>query len=671
MYPPTSRLSSQLSFGVTEPVRTSLRVLLPAVAVGVLAATAPAQGPVRATGSGVGDTSIFAPLQLPTPNAFRLGSGAPGPDYWQNRADYDLHATLDTGARVLHGTETLKYTNNSPATLDYIWVQAEQNAFRTGSVNSFVYGPNTRFGARGFEGGDVFEKVEQVTTGKKNVPLTTRISTTVMRLTLAEPLKPGQTATLEFAWHFPIPEHGADRMGYDGALFELAQWYPSVCVYDDVKGWNIEPYLGQGEFYREYGDFNLSITVPAGYVVAATGSLENARDVLTPSEIARLARAAKSDSTIHVITQAELQSGAARPTRSGTKTWRFSAHNVRDVAWAGSPDFMWDASGWKGILAQAYYRPSAIQPWSDAADQARMSIMEYSERWFQYPYPQISAVEGPISGMEYPMLAMENHSRNVYDLYNVVTHEIGHNWFPMIVGSNERMHFWQDEGFNTFINTFSEARRYPDKGTEAQREAEERQQIEQVMKAGYDRPIDVGPDRVNPILLGVNQYAKTSTVLHLLRTEVLGDSAFDDGFREYINRWAFRHPTPADFFRTMEDAGGRRLDWFWREFFETNDQFDQAVDTVVTRMASDTEKVTVVFGNRQRGVLPIVGRFTFSDGSTQDLDYPAESWYMNSTRLQRQYDFVGKTLTKIELDPDQRLIDIDRSNNGWTAPSSP
>ena len=649
-------------------MRTSLRLFFAAAAATGFAASASAQIPARDTTSGgVGDTSIFATLPLPTPNAFRLGSGAPGPLYWQNRADYDLHATLDTGAHVLHGTETLRYTNNSPTTLTYIWVQAEQDAFQNGSLNSFVYGPNTRFGARGFEGGDVFEKVEQVLPGKKNAPLTTRVSTTVMRVDLAEPLKPGKTATIEFAWHFGIPEHGADRMGYDGSLFEIAQWYPSVCVYDDVKGWNIEPYLGQGEFYREYGNFKLAVTVPAGYIVASTGSLENAREVLTPAEIARLAKAAKSDSVVHIVTQEDLTSGAARPRKTGTETWQFSAKNVRDVAFGTSPEYLWDASSWKGILAQSYYRPSAVNPWSDAADQARMSILEYSTRWFQYPYPQISVVEGPISGMEYPMLAMEARSRDVYGLYNVITHEIGHNWFPMIVGSNERMHFWQDEGFNTFINTFSEALRYPDKGDEAQREAEERQQVEQVQKAGYDTPIDMGPDRVNPGLLGVNQYTKTSMALHLLRSEVLGDSAFDDGFREYINRWAFKHPTPSDFFRTMEDASGRRLDWFWREFFETNDKFDQTVDTVVTRMAADTQKVVVVFGNRERGVLPILARFTFSDGTTQDIDYPAESWYMNSVHFARQYAFVGKTLTKIEIDPNNRVVDDNRGNNVWKA----
>jgi Peptidase family M1 domain len=651
---------------VTLPVRTSLRILISATVLAGMAAPAAAQQHFDTIG--VGDTSIFAPLDLPTPNAFRLGSGAPGPLYWTNRADYDIHATLDTTTRVLSGTERLTYTNNSPVTHPYIWVQVEQDAFKKGSLNSYVYGPNTRFGARGFQGGDVIDEVEQVIPGKKNVPLTTRVSTTVMRINLAEPLKPGKSATFIIAWHFPIPEHGADRMGYDGSLYEFGQWYPSMVVYDDVKGWNIEPYLGQGEFYREYGDFNLSVTVPAGYIVAATGTLQNPREVLTPTEIARLARAAKSDTTIHIVTQSELESGAARPRKTGTQTWHFAAKNVRDVAWTTSPDYLWDASSWKGILALAYYRPSAVNPWSDAADQARMSIMEYSTRWFQYPYPQITVAEGPVSGMEYPMLAMEARSRDVYGLYNVITHEIGHNWFPMIVGSNERMHFWQDEGFNTFINTFSEALRYPQKGDEAQREADERQQVEQVMKAGYDTPIDVGPDRINPYLLGVNQYVKTSMALHLLRTQILGDSAFDDGFREYIRRWAYKHPTPSDFFRTMEDASGRRLDWFWREFFETNDQFDQTIDTVATKQVGDTEHVAIAYGNLAKGVLPIIARLTFSDSSTQNVDYPAESWYMNSVRFIRQYEFVGKKLVRVELDPDHLLIDVNRANNTWTAP---
>jgi hypothetical protein len=654
---------------VNRSVRSSaLLALLTALPLGAQ------QAPPKFDKTGVGDTSIFAPLVLGSPSAVRNGSGAPGPRYWQNRADYDLRATLDTAAKSVSGEMTLRYTNNSPDTLTFVWLQTEQNAFRPNSLNSYIFPQNSRFGGRDFPGGYTFSKIEQVQAGAagarpRRTALTVRDNETMTKLALAEPLAPGKTATIEIAYKFAVPEHGADRMGRDGALYEIAQWYPRVAVYDDVRGWNIEPYLGQGEFYLDYGDYTLSLTVPAGYIVAATGGLENAKDVLPAAQIARLAEAAKSDKVVRIITADELKSGAARPTKAGMLTWKFRAKNVRDAVWAASPEYQWDASSYKGSLAMAYYRPSAADLWHEAADMSRMSIQEYSERWFQYPWPHISAIEGPISGMEYPMIAMENHSRTKEDLYNVVTHEIGHMWFPMIVGSNERAYMWQDEGFNTFINTFSEAKRYPEVGDQMKRALEERQSIEQLMKAQADQPIMVGPDRINPQLLGFQAYVKPSVGLQLLRQEILGPEAFDDAFRTYTARWAFKHPTPADFFRTMEDAGGRRLDWFWREFFVENMHFDQAMDTVMTQQKGDTSVVTVAFANRARGVLPIRARFTFSDGSTQDYNYPGEVWSTNTVRYIRQYKFTGKKLTKIELDPDKRLIDIDRSNNTWTAPA--
>jgi hypothetical protein len=637
----------------------------------VVALPAAAQGPgsgLPFDTTGVADTSMFAPITLPAPNVYRLGSGAPGPKYWQNRADYDLEATLDTARTTLQGKLRLRYTNNSPDSLRFIWMQMEQNAFKDKSLNSFIFPQDSRFGARGFEGGDIVEHFDQLTTragvaGK--TALKTRVEGTMMKVDLAEPLAPGKTATFDIAWHFLIPEHGADRMGRDGPLYELAQWYPRVAVYDDVRGWNIEPYLGQGEFYLEYGDFNYAVTVPAGYIVAGTGELTNAREVLTADQIARLARAAKSDSVVQIVSAAELQSGAARAKKTGTLTWRFRAKNVRDVAWAASPDFIWDASSWKGKMAYAYYRPSAVETWKDAADMSRMSIMEYSERWLEYPYPQISAIEGPISGMEYPMVAMENKSKDKYDLYNVVTHEIGHMWFPMIVGSNERVHMWQDEGFNTFINTFSEARRYPDKGDQMARALGEREYVEGAMKQNVDGPIEMNPDRINPALLGLDAYVKPSVGLQLLRQEIMGPAAFDDAFRTYAERWKFKHPTPADFFRTMEDVDGRRLDWFWREWFLENPHFDQAIDTVVTKVTGDTTDMAVMFGNRARGVLPIHARFTFSDGSVENYDYPAEVWSTNTTHYVRRYRFVGKKPTGIELDPEKRLVDLNRDNNKW------
>jgi hypothetical protein len=247
----------------------------------------------------------------------------------------------------------------------------------------------------------------------------------------------------------------------------------------------------------------------------------------------------------------------------------------------------------------------------------------------------------------------------------VVTHEIGHMWFPMIVGSNERVHMWQDEGFNTFINTFSEARRYPEKGDQMARALGEREYVESAMKQNVDGPIEVNPDRINPQLLGLEAYVKPSVGLQLLRQEIMGPEAFDDAFRTYARQWAFKHPTPADFFRTMEDVGGRRLDWFWREWFFENPHFDQAIDTVVTKVAGDTMDVAVMYGNRARGVLPIHARFTFSDGSSENFDYPAEVWSTNTTHYVRRYRFVGKKLTGIELDPDKRLVDLNRDNNGW------
>jgi hypothetical protein len=625
--------------------------------------------------TGVGDTSIFAPLIFGSPNSFRSGSGAPGSRYWQNRADYDLHAMLDTATKSVSGEMTLRYTNHSPDTLAFIWLQTEQNAFRANSLNSYIFPQNSRFGARDFAGGYTFSRIEQVISsgGKtRRVKPKVRENETMTKLDFVEPLAPGKTATIEIAYRFPVPEHGADRMGRDGSLYEIAQWYPRAAVYDDIRGWNIEPYLGQGEFYLDYGDYNLSVTVPAGYIVAATGALENAKEILPAAQIARLAEASKGEKVINIITADEVKNGAARPkSASGTFTWKFKAKNVRDAVWAASPDYQWDASSYKGSYAFAYYRASAADLWKDAADMSRMSIQEYSERWFQYPWPHISAVEGPISGMEYPMVAMETHSRTKYDLYNVVTHEIGHMWFPMIVGSNERAFMWQDEGFNTFINYFSEARRYPEQGDLFKRAQNDRLgAVEGAMRAGVDKPILVGPDRINPQLLGLAAYVKPAAGLELLREEILGPETFDDAFRTYVARWAFKHPTPADFFRTMEDVSGRRLDWFWREWFVENPHFDQTLDTVVVQKSGDTTIVNVAYANRARGVLPIRARFTLSDGSKVDYNYPAEVWSTNTTRYVRQYKFAGKTPVKIELDPDKRLIDTDRSNNTWTAPTT-
>ena len=577
-------------------------------------------------------TDPFAPLTIgPAPSQTRLANGAPGPKYWQNRADYDLHATLDTAAHTIRGSLTLRYTNNSPDVLKTMWFQTEQDPDEP--ISRFVQ--------------DVHGKLTPVTLANHN---------TETEVTLAAPIKPGETATFQVDWQFN-KFHGG-RTAHQGVLYEVAQWYPRVNVYDDVKGWNTEPYTTGAEFFLDYGDYTLTVTAPAGYIIAATGTLDNAKDVLTPTEISRLAVAAKADTVVRVVTQPELESGAARPTKDGTLTWKFHAKNVRDAVWCAAPDFQWDATSWHGVLAQSYYQPPAASIWNEAADMARMSIQEYSERWFPYPYPQVSVVAGPVFGMEYPMLSMDGMVQSNTMLYSVITHEVGHNWFPMIVGSNERVHTWQDEGFNQFINTFSEARRYPQGGDQAARAVTYVRGLGQSMAQGQDEVLETGQVIGN----SGGQYFKTAAVLQMLRRDVMGPETFDKGLRTYIQRWAYKHPTPMDFFRTMSDVAGKNLDWYWREMFLEDPKFDQAIDSVQV----NGTHVRVVYGNQAPGVLPLLVRVTFADSTKQDFTYPVDIWKAGTTYV-ATYDFPGKTVKEIRIDPERHFIDALRTNNIWTA----
>ena len=608
----------------------------------------------------IADTSIFAPMTLPPiPGAIHLANGAPGPKYWENRANYDLKATLDTATGTVNGTMVLRYTNHSPNTLTVLWLQTEQNRFRN---NVTASGGDS---AKASMYGDVIEQFTQ-RVGNRPVALRLEDHVSETKVTLATPLKPGSTATLAATWHFVVPKDG-DRMDRDGALYQIAQWYPRVNVYDDVKGWNIEPYLGQGEFFLEYGDFSLAVTVPSGYIVAATGTLENPQDVLTSTEVDRLKQAMTTDTVVHVVTTDELTSGTARPKHDGMVTWRFRATNVRDVVWCASPDYAWDATHWKNVLVQAYYRAPAVVTWKEAADMVRMSIQEYSERWYPYPYPQVTAAEGPVHGMEYPMLSMDATFNSEPRLYLSITHEVGHEWFPMIVGSNERVHAWMDEGVNQFINTFSIARRYPDRGDQIKRADQYRSAIEGAVTQHQDAVVETPADSADANVYGYIAYFKPAGILQMLRRDVVGAQLFDRAMHTYVARWAYKHPTPQDFFRTMEDVSGQHLDWFWREWFFENPTFDQAIDSVSQTTAQTETHLTVTYGNRGRGVLPLLIRFTFSDGTTQDVSYPADVWRANSARYTASYTFMNKTVKQIQIDPDKHLVDADRSNNDWTA----
>jgi hypothetical protein len=629
----------------------------------------------------VADTGIFSPIPLPPPSPVRSADGAPGAGYWQQRADYTIRATLDTAAKRLTGTEQIRYTNHSPDSLRFVWLQVDQNLFRPGSTGSLLNAAESRFGGAGFTGGFEIGSLTQTlpaavaaaSTHRRSkgadsvrpqppMPLKYRVDDTMMYVDLAQPLAPGATAVLELAYGFNIPEHGADRMGRDGSLYELAQWYPRMAVYDDVHGWNTDQYLGQGEFYLEYGDIDYEVTVPAGYLVAGSGVLQNPDQVLTPAQRTRLAAAAKSDSTVAIVTPEELASGVARPRRDGTLTWRFRAERVRDVAWAASPDYRWDASSWEGTLAQAFYRDAAKDTWEDAAKMSRYSILEYSTKWFRYPYPQITAIEGPVSGMEYPMVAMEAAGEDKPDLYNVVTHEIGHMWYPMVVGSDERRYAWMDEGFNTFINTFSEQDYWNRDDTETRRN-----------EIHFVTGLDQSPT-AQPILTPANRYrtndnlgslayVKPSIVLLALRNKVLGAEVFDTAFREYTRRWAFRHPQPADFFRTMEEVSGRDLSWFWRGFFLTTAALDQTVESV--KVGPDgTALVTI----RSLGaaVMPVELELVYGDSTRQMVKLPVEIWYNGNRYVYRVRP--GRPIVSARVNPDGLFPDVNPANDGWTAP---
>ncbi len=634
-----------------------MRERLPRVVAGALVAlalAAPAVLRAQDTPLANGDTSMFRRLELATPNQYRSASGMPGPAYWQQRADYTIEAALDTAAVTVSGTETIRYRNGSPDTLRFVWMQLDQNIYRPGSLGSRVFPAQGRWGARNFAGGIT---IRYTRAGGQTAH--TYTYDTMMRVDLPAPLAPGQETQLAFGWSFPVPEHGSDRMAHEGKLYEIAQWYPRLAVYDDVNGWNTDPYLGQGEFYLEYGDFDVSLTVPAGYVVAATGTLQNPEDVLSAAERERLARAAKTTEQVAIITPAEAAKGAGRPAGSGTRTWHFTAKNVHDFAWAGAPDFLWDATSRDGVLCQSYYQPAASKAWRTAADMTCFSIDEFSKRWFDFPWPQATSVAGPVGGMEYPMFVMVSAQGQEKGIFGTIAHEHGHEWFPMIVGSNERRFVFMDEGFNTFIDEFANDRRYP--GSNAA--ASYRQAYEQAVMMGMEQPLMTPPDRIDAAALGEVGYRKPGMVLNLLRDQVLGDSVFDTAFRAYIARWAWKHPRPADFFRTMEDVSGQDLSWFFREWFYTTDQLDQAVDTVTETALGRSEQASIVLENRKPAVMPVDLRLVLANGQTRDVHLPVQIWYGGNRYVYTT--LLPAKLTGVTLDPKHALPDQDRTNDTW------
>jgi hypothetical protein len=629
--------------------RASLGLLVLIFALQGLAAAQARQG---------GDTlpvppSVFRSLSLPAPNQYRTGSGWPGSGYWQQRVDYRITATLDPERHLVRGRETIHYTNNSPDPLPYLWMFVEQNICDPHGITEQLdqpplvfLGSTFDFSCKGFNGGLTLERVTL-----EGRTLRPQVYGTTMRVDLPRPLLPGRGLNLAVSWHFTVPDYGAGRMGRDGSLYEIAQWYPRMAVYDDVRGWNHDPYIGAGEFYLEYGSFDVSLTVPVSYLVAATGTLRNPELVLTEPQRSRLAIARKSTQPVAIVTREEAGDGDhTRPSSRGQLTWRFTADSVRDFAFAAAPDFRWDASGYNGILIQTFYRPQANR-WEESARMAREAIKYFSEQWYRYPYPQATTVEGPIEGMEYPMLTFVPNSPSREELQWVLSHEFGHEWFPMIVGSNERLYSWMDEGFNTFIDLGGAAHYFAGTPYGDSIEVHPLHLYPDHAIAGREQPLISRPVESKDLFW--TGYQKPALMLQTLRYEVLGKDRFDRAFREYIKTWAYKHPTPADFFRLMRDVSGVDLDWFWRDWIYTTARLDQAVDSI------GTEKIFLA--NRGTMTLPLEMDLTYQDDSTERIRLPVEMWNQGPRFAYRVRG--GKTVKRVVVDPRQALPDVDRSNN--------
>jgi hypothetical protein len=601
--------------------------------------------------------SPFRALPLPAPNQLRTGAGRPGRLYWQQRADYRIDATLDPDRQELRGRETIHYVNRSPDALPYLWLFVEQNICAPGSVTNQLdqpplvfLGSTFDFSCKGFEGGVTLEHVR---IGLRAV--TPTVFGTTMRLDLPRPLASGAALDLDIGWRFKVPDYGAGRMGHDGTLYELGQWYPRMAVYDDVRGWNHEPYIGGGEFYLEYGRFDVALTVPATYVVGATGVLLNPAEVLTPEQRARLRRARSSTAPIAVISGEEAGDPArTRPRSHGTQTWRFAADSVRDFAFGAAPDFRWDASAYGRTMVHTLYRRSAPE-WEEANRMVHDAVQYYSEQWYPYPYPHMTSIEGPIEGMEYPMITFDPRAPSREERQWVLAHELGHQWVPMIVGSNERLYPWMDEGFNTFIDLGNAARYFKGTPYGDSIEVHPLHLYPDHAIAGKEQPLIARPVEVHDLFW--TGYQKPALMMQTLRYEVLGKDRFDYAFRQYLRAWAFRHPTPADFFRLMRDASGMDLDFFWRDWVYTTARLDQAVDSV--GRAEGQPKVFL--SNRGTMTLPLEMDLTYADSSTERVRLPVEMWNLGPAFAYRVRG--DRKVTGVVVDPRGVLPDVDRSNN--------
>ena len=594
---------------------SALLVLANTIAAGALAS------PVEQTKGTFEDKFRQLDEVLPTPNGYRTASGAPGHAYWQQKVDYDIAVELDDAGKRIVGSGTITYTNNSPDTLRYLWVQLDQNRFaRHSDANATLTATaKDRMGfaalrrlmeARRHDGGYGIASVTDAQGGA----LAHRIVDTMMRIDLPQPLASGQSTAFSIDWSYNIPEGrvlgargGWEQFDADGnRVYFIAQWFPRLAAYTDTDGWNNKQFLGAGEFALEFGDYDVAITAPADHIVASTGELVNAAEVLTARQRDRLADARTADKPVFIVTPKEAERNQRSRARD-KKTWRFQAQNVRDFAFASSRKFIWDAQGHtfpdsgRTVMAMSFYPNEGLPLWDRYSTHSVVHALDvYSRMSFEYPYPVAISVNGPLrGGMEYPMITSNGprptkgrdgkvtYSRQTkYGLIGVIIHEIGHIYFPMTVNSDERQWTWMDEGINTFLQDLAKQEweaDFPALRSDPRR-------IVDYMLSERQVPIMTQSDSI--LQFANNAYNKPATALNILRETVLGRELFDFAFAEYSRRWKFKRPQPADFFRTMEDASARDLDWFWRGWFYTTDHVDISLDTV-TWAQVDTENPEV------------------------------------------------------------------------------
>lgn len=609
----------------------------------------------------------FAPLFFADGgNLIRSINGTPGPRYWQNKANYMVEATLDTTSRTLTGQVMIGYTNNSPGQLQQLWLQLVWNEGKISSRPS---------GTKGFTLHEV-----KIKRGSEWMDASYTVYGRRMQIRLPEPLD-GSGTSMKIAIKYDLELSPRGRSSYvttkNGTIFDVAYWYPRMSVYDDLKGWNSLPFLGGGEFYLDYGTIDYKITLPDGMLVAASGKLLNPEEVLTENERKRLGRAWQSDETVMIRSKEELDEPGTQIAEDGMLTWHFRMEHTRDVAWAASTAFIWDAAvahlqNGQQTIAMSYFpvESSDRNEWGRGTQFLKYALEYFSHQWINYPYSKAVSVAGPTGGMEYPGITFDSWKATDYLTFLLVVHEIGHNWFPMMIGSNERVDAWMDEGFNTFIDIYAH-KHFNDGEFAPKRDGEyapgggnPAEEIVSVITNKNAQPVASRADAIKGSYLHPLEYFKTAFGLVLLREIILDHERFDYAFRQYMKAWKFKHPGSKDFFRAMNNFTGENLNWFWRGWFLNNWKLDQAVTDVKYVKNRFIEGPAITLKNMKKMPMPVLLTVKTSQGLTRHYKLPVVVWMKGSTYT--FYPQIQGEITEVVLDADHRLPDIDRSNNNWS-----